>query len=61
MFLTLPNTCTDRGVWERVDRGGAYGSEIPVGYHLWPKKGVNWLKNRLEAIDKNPNKDKTLP
>ena len=49
-------------IGERINRGGAYGLEMPVSYHFYGhKKGVNWLKTRLEPIDKNPEKDKTLP
>ena len=60
MFLSLPNTSVQAEViGGRTNRGGGYGLEIPVSYHFYGhEKGVNWLKNRLEAIGKN--KKRTL-
>ena len=55
MFLTLPNTFVQAEViGERINRSSGYGLKIPVPYDFYGhKKGVNWLKNRLEATDKN--------
>ena len=34
-----------------------YGLEVPASYHFYSlEEGVNWLKNRQEAIDKNVEK-----
>ena len=59
MFLTLPNTSVQAEViGERINRGDGYGLKIPVLYHFYGhKNGINWLKNRLEAILKNLEKD----
>ena len=37
-----------------INQGGGYGLEIPFSYHFYGhEKGINWLKNRLELIDKD--------
>ena len=58
MSLTLPNMSAQAEViGERINRGGGYGLEIPVLYHFnGHENGVNWFKNRLEAIRKNLEK-----
>ena len=55
MFLTLPNASVQAEVIGEIINGdGGYGLEIPVLYHFHGhENGVNWLKNRLEAIRKN--------
>ena len=59
MFLTLPKTSVQAEViGERNNRSSGSVLEIPVSYNFYGhEKGVNWLKNRLEAIDKNLEKD----
>ena len=59
MFLTLPNTSVQAEVnGEKIHGGGGYGLEIAISYHFYgDEKDVNWLKNRLDAIDKNLVKD----
>ena len=59
MFLTLPNTSVQAEVIEEsINQGGGYGLEIPVLYQIYGhENGVNWLKNRLQAIRKNLAKD----
>ena len=37
-----------------INQGGGYGLEIPFSHHFYGhEKGVNWLKNRVELIDKD--------
>ena len=59
MFLRLQNTSVQAEViGERINWGGGYGLEIPVLYHFCGhENGVNWLKNKLEAIRRNLEKD----
>ena len=59
MFVTLPNTSVQvEVIGERVNPGGVYGLELPVSYHFYGhEKDENWLKNTVEAIDKNLEKD----
>ena len=59
MFVTLPNTSVQvEVIGERVIPGGVDGLELPVSYHFYDhEKGENWLKNTVEAIDKNLEKD----
>ena len=59
VFLTLPNTSVQAEVnQERINEGGGCRLEIPVSYHFYVhEKGLNWLKNRLEAIGKTLEKD----
>ena len=43
---------------ERINQGGDYGLKIPFSYHFYGhEKAVNWLKNRLGVIGKNPVKE----
>ena len=43
---------------ERVNLGGGYPLEITISDHFYGhEKGINWLKNQLEMIDKNLKKD----
>ena len=45
-------------IGERINRGGGYGLEIPVSYHFYGhEKSINWVKNRLEEILENLEKD----
>ena len=49
---------TPKYVCERINQGSGYELEIWALYNFYGhKKGVQWLKNRLEAIDKNLEKD----
>ena len=59
MFLTLPNTSVQvEVIGQRINPGGGYRLKIPVLYHFYGhENGVNWLKNKLEAIRKNLEKD----
>lgn len=59
IFLALSDTSVQAEVTgERIDRGGGYEQEIPVLYQFYCNENeVNWLKNRLEAILKNVEKD----
>ena len=54
MFLTLQNKSVQAEViGERINRIGSYRLENQVSYHVHGReKGVNWLKNRLEVVDK---------
>ena len=41
-----------------INQAGGYRLEIPFSYHFYGhEKGVNWLKNRLELIDKDTVKE----
>ena len=54
----IPKYVQAKVIEERINRGGGYGLQIPVSYHFCGhEKGVNWLNNRLVAIDKNLEKD----
>ena len=59
MFLTLPNTTVQAEmIWERINQGGVFGLENPVSHHFYDhKKSIKCLKNRLDKIDKNLEKD----
>ena len=59
MFLRFPNTSAQAEViGDRIKRGGGYGLEIPVSYHFYGhENGINWLKNKPEAIRKNLKKN----
>ena len=56
IHIYIPDT--PKYVCERINQGGVYELEIWALYNFFGhKKGVQWLKNRLEAIDKNLEKD----
>ena len=59
MFLTLPNTHVQAElILGRINQRGGYWLDIPVLDHFCGhRRGVNWLKNRLEAINENLEKD----
>ena len=59
MFLTLPNTSVQAElIIGRINQRGGYWLDIPVLDHFCGhRRGVNWLKNRLEAINENLEKD----
>ena len=59
MFLTLPNTSVQAElIIGRINQRGGYWLDIPVLDHFYGyRKGADWLKNRLETIGKNLEKD----
>ena len=54
MFLKILNTSIEVQVAEKgLNRGGSYGLETPVIYHIYGKeKLVNWLIKKIQAVKK---------
>ena len=53
-FFSLPHTSIRvEVIGKRVNRGGGYGLEIPVRYHIEePPKAILWPKKRtIEAVN----------
>ena len=50
MFLKVPNTSIEvQVVWKRLNRGGAYGLEIPIIYRFYgQEKLVNCLIKKIK-------------
>ena len=54
MFLSLSHRALNIFVTgKRINRGGRYGLEIPANFYFYgPKKVINWLKNKINKIEK---------
>ena len=59
MFLTFPiKSVQAEAIGERINRGDNCRLETKVLYHFYGhEQSLNWLQNRLQAIDKNLEKD----
>ena len=54
MFLKIPNSSIEvQIVGKSLNRGGGYGTEIPVVYRFYDlEKFVSWLIKKIEAAKK---------